>query len=398
MAEHSSTVGGSSANRVINCPSSRLLNKHMPGQEWSEASARGTALHEVVEKCIKEGYLSPTKFIGHVIEQIEMTEELLDDKAVPAIAYFNKLLSDCEGISFSLEKRVGFDQLDDDDTWYIPGAFGTADVIFDDGEDRCGIIDWKFGDGVMVSAQDNDQMRFYLAGAIATGDLPEVETYEAHIFQPALSKTPEQYASVAYYTFEELEDFVELLKASVESEGFNVGSHCRFCNAKSACQAFMGQALENVETDIDGLDANRLSELVKMIPAIVSWTKDVKAAARRNAMNGIIIPGFKLDTTYGHRYYKDEKKASRYVQQKFGLSDSERTDKKLKSYSQIEKIVKRLMSQEGSEITPDMLAEFEHKHVDRPEFEDSLVECAPGEEGVSKDDIRRAMKRISNAS
>ncbi len=51
---HSKIVGGSTAERVINCPGSVALSATMPPQVENDAMREGTRLHELVAEVLNE--------------------------------------------------------------------------------------------------------------------------------------------------------------------------------------------------------------------------------------------------------------------------------------------------------------------------------------------------------
>ena len=57
-----------------------------------------------------------------------------------------------------VEKQVDYSN-------YVPDGFGTSDCIIVCGE-NLHIIDFKYGKGVPVSAEDNPQMKLYALGAV----------------------------------------------------------------------------------------------------------------------------------------------------------------------------------------------------------------------------------------
>jgi len=144
MTAHSKIVGGSTASRVINCPGSVALTAKMPPQAESKYAAEGTLLHDVIAAIID----------GKVPKQI--TEELHNDKIMPALALLDEVDPD-KDMELAVEVRVDFGD-------FIPGVFGSVDVLGKIGN-RAIIIDWKFGDGVIVEAQENMQLMFYAAAA-----------------------------------------------------------------------------------------------------------------------------------------------------------------------------------------------------------------------------------------
>jgi hypothetical protein len=83
--QHSSIVGGSTAKRVINCPGSVKLVQQMPPKPSSEHADRGTLLHEVIAELL-EFDKPPQQCIGATYKDQVLTQELLDEKIIPALA------------------------------------------------------------------------------------------------------------------------------------------------------------------------------------------------------------------------------------------------------------------------------------------------------------------------
>src|SRR4029079_8834530 len=133
MAQHSSLVGGSTADRILNCPASWSATMALPpsANRSSEFADEGTAMHEVMKHLMlargadetrdmhaEAGALIGTKFHDRVL-----TQDHLDTMIHPAL----DALSDLEaryggGFWVSLiEAPVNFPG--------IPGAHGTCDLI-----------------------------------------------------------------------------------------------------------------------------------------------------------------------------------------------------------------------------------------------------------------------------
>lgn len=225
---HSSVVGGSTATRVLACPGSIDLCRKLPPERSSIYADIGTACHEVMEARLLElpDPVSPL-----------LTTAIFADKIEPAWGWFQATFHDAE---FWVEKSVNFGaEIIDPQTG--EKAFGTADVIFCADDGRAGIVDWKFGDGHLVDAENNDQMRFYLAAAIRSGYLPKQSGYEAWIFQPSLKLAPANYASRGTYKWDDLQAFTRLLRSSVVTlpRPFATGSQCHWCRAKTICDAYL---------------------------------------------------------------------------------------------------------------------------------------------------------------
>ena len=157
MSKHSDIVGGSSAKRVINCPGSVALTARMPNLSSSYAN-EGSLLHNAAARCL-ETTCEPEDCLGMTFEGIELTQGLIDNKLIPAFDLLAEYDPKIE-LEFMVETEVSFGD-------FLPGVFGSADVIGRMG-DKAVVLDWKFGDGVMVDAEENYQGLFYAAAAMRT--------------------------------------------------------------------------------------------------------------------------------------------------------------------------------------------------------------------------------------
>lgn len=364
VIKHSNVVGGSTAALRRICNGSIDLSQGLPAEGWNAYAAEGSALHHIVEAAIRQNLADEDVLMQHAEsdrEGVRITRDHLVNKALPALEWFEREVP--LSAKIFLEKEVDFLGL-------IEGAFGTSDVIFDDtaSSGRCGLVDWKFGDGYVVSASENDQMRFYLAGAIHTGLLPAgLDQYEAWIFQPAAKLQPEQYASQGLYSWDDLQHFVQDLKNAVEGERrFVSGDHCRWCKAKTRCDAYKKMLSADVDTDIATVGANEMAHMLNRIPAIEAYIAELKAAAFRNAQNGIQIPGYALETALGNRAWKDADSAWGALG-RMGLAADQRTVKTVISPTVAEKLLKKL------DTPKPKLEKFMKLHVHRPENGEKLI-------------------------
>jgi hypothetical protein len=93
---------------------------------------------------LNNGFAKPDDFLGHRYEDIELTQDMIDEKVRPAMRLLDQVDPE-QMMDMYVEFKVGFGDV-------LPGVFGSCDVI---GrlKDTAYIIDWKFGDGVAVSLQ-----------------------------------------------------------------------------------------------------------------------------------------------------------------------------------------------------------------------------------------------------
>lgn len=318
---HSSIVGGSTAKRVINCPASVKLVAKMPPKPASVHADRGTLLHDAISQ-ILEG---KPDVVGMKYNDITLTQELYDEKIVPALAFLDEIDPTTQ-MEYCVESRVGFGDL-------LPGVFGSADLLARIGN-RAIVLDWKFGDGVLVSAEENAQGMFYAAAAMRTLDTEWVfdgaTEIEIIIVQPPAMRrwvtTPERIKQF------ETELVAAVKQSQKDSAPFKTGDHCRWCSAKPVCPQMTGEVDRFVKTSLQTIDATQIGHYLKQAEQIEEFIASVREMAFTMLENDVAVPGYKLVAKRGTRQWVDEKKAEE-------LLGDKAYEKKLISVAQAEKLI-----------------------------------------------------------
>ncbi len=293
-------LSASSAARWLACPPSAVAATKYPN-EGTEFTQEGTLAHEVAEVYasphLDKNYdINNPKFERITNEMVECAEGYRD--------YIQEQLkSDCA--TLLLEQRVDFSP-------WVPDGFGTADCIIIQ-ENEMDVIDYKYGKGVAVSAEDNPQMKLYGLGALNDfGFAYDVEKVRLHIYQPRINNI-----SVYDLTADELLTWGEktvkpvAAKAAKGKGTYKPGEHCRFCPHAGNCRALTKACTEYVETHgvrvpIENLTPWEIADVLKMEPVVNLWLKNVKTRALTAMMNGNEIPGFKVVAGRGSRDWTDE--------------------------------------------------------------------------------------------
>ena len=332
--QHSSIVGGSTAKRVIACPASVKLVQQIPSKNIpNEHADRGTLLHNVIADVLIQEK-KPEEFLGTKYNDQVLTEELIDEKLNPALEAFKEVGFDVNAYNYMVETRVGFGD-------FLPGVFGSTDILGRIGG-RAIVLDWKFGDGVLVSAEENEQLLFYAAAAMRTDKAKWVfegaTEIECIIVQPPEIRrwvtTPQRVA-----LFEQ-----ELRRAVNESQSeaasMAMGDHCRWCAAKPICPKMTGQVERVLQTKLQALPIDQIAMQLEQANAIESYIKDLRALAMQMLENGQTVPGFKLVAKRGTRQWVDEDKVVEWGTET-GLFTVDLWERKLKSPAQLEKVLKK---------------------------------------------------------
>jgi hypothetical protein len=331
--QHSNIVGGSTAKRVINCPGSVALVQKMPPKPSSKYADEGTLLHDTIAEHLAT--LKPLEsFLGKKYQDQVLTQDLIDDKLVPALALLDEIDPKQE-MSYEVETRVGFGDL-------LPGVFGSTDFVGRMG-DKAVVLDWKFGDGVMVSAEENEQLMFYAAAAMRTTALQwafeGATEIECVIVQPPMIRrwttTPERIAQFEH-------QLVKAVKAAEQPDaGLKAGDHCRWCAAKPVCPQMTGEVERAALVKIKELDAAMLGQYLAKADVLETWITDLRALAFQMLEKNVPVPGYKLVQKQARRQWVDEAKASAALHD-MGVPRGELfSPEEIRSPAQIEKVLKK---------------------------------------------------------
>lgn len=297
LNDHSSRahalLSASSAHRWMKCPPSALIAARYPSQS-TPFTREGTLAHEVAE-AMASGSIPP--------ELPDVTEEMIHC-AAEYRDYIQGLCS--KDTTVLLEQRL-------DLTPWVPDGFGTGDCILLTG-DVMDVIDYKYGQGVPVSAVENEQLMLYGLGAMNEyGFIYDVKTVRLHIFQPRISNV-----SVYKLPVEDLLAFGEKAKeqATIAAQGLGpmvAGDHCRFCPHAGRCPELAHTAIwgstegEWMCPATDTLTSKAVGHMLKLAPMISMWLKKLNERALADMLNGEEVPGFKVvEGKQGNRKWTDE--------------------------------------------------------------------------------------------
>jgi hypothetical protein len=330
--QHSNIVGGSTAKRVINCPGSVALVQKMPPKPSSKYADEGTLLHNVMAELIMSEE-PPDYYLGTRYEDQILTPELVEEKIWPALRALD-IIDPEQKMEIEAETRVGFGDL-------LPGVFGSTDLIGRLGN-RAVVLDWKFGDGVMVEVEENPQLMFYAAAAMRTPEaqwaFTGVTEIEMVIVQPPEIRrwvtTPERIAEF------ELQLVQAVKQAEKPDAKLAVGDHCRWCAAKPICPKMTGAVDRALKVQIEALPAAQISNYLKNADMLEDWIKDLRALALQMLESGAKLPEYKLVAKRAIRSWSDEEKA-KVALFAYGLTESEVMESSVVSPAKAEKALKK---------------------------------------------------------
>jgi hypothetical protein len=315
-----SKIGASSYHRWKMCPGSVKLSEGVESKS-SPYAEEGTRAHELAALALRG---------------LPWTEGA-PPEMVEAIDIYQRAVG-IEG-EIWIEQRLDLSKV-------YPGMFGTADaVVHKPSEELLQILDFKFGAGIAVEVEENEQLLYYALGAILNISLERLPRWiELVIVQP---RCPHPDGPVRRWrtTIEKLKEFeTQLKKDAAATESPNAilapGGHCRFCPAAGFCPALHEKAISLAQEDFSKdltYDAEVLGRALSWLPALESWISRVREFAYSEAMQGRITPGYKLVQKRPSRKWRNEKEVITVLEKDFGLKGSEIFKQDLKSPTQIEK-------------------------------------------------------------
>jgi hypothetical protein len=365
----------------MRCPGSLALEATQPDKS-STFAEEGTAAHALAEKVLRNRQSHPEHYAGCNVAMFLGSYPLSenpDDQSGPQVneemveavgLYTDTIWTLAQGNELLVEQRVDFSHIVG-----APDSFGTADGVIIAGNELQ-VHDLKYGKGVRVDAEQNEQLQLYALGALEQFSmLYDFETVRLFIHQPRLNHVSEWALTV-----EELQAFGERAQEAAANvivmfniadcegvetlplENFTPGEkQCRFCKAKGGLCAAEAQArLDAVKDDFVDLTqpvGEQLAEAAKRVPMLTTeqladiysqvglieaFCKAVSDRVNSELNAGHPVPGFKLVSgKQGNRAWSNEEAARALLKDQFRYKDSDVFSMKLISPTQAEKLIKK---------------------------------------------------------
>lgn len=361
MPSKHAPLSASSSHRWLVCtPSMRLEQTIADDDTTSKYAVEGTLAHSICEWKVQHDVLK--RKMGRRRKPEALDDEM--ERCTEAYKDFveeewNALKIDTQDAILLVEQELRFDN-------YVPEGFGTSDAVLMS-DKILEVIDFKYGKGVPVSAEENPQLRLYALGAyLSLGFLYDVDEVKTVIFQPRLDSITTETIKV-----EDLLDWAETYvkpraKMAYEGKGeYKVGEHCRFCKAAAICRARAEEAFKIIDhdkTDPPLLSPDEIPDILDKIPTAEAWIDAVKAYARAQAVNeGVKWRGYKLVEARTQRRITDQIAATNaLLADDYDLEDV--TNTKLKGLTELQKLL-------GKKKFEEILGAF----IEKPKGEPTLV-------------------------
>ena len=317
MGNHS-IYGPSSAHRWLRCPGSIKAEDAMPEEKESPFAAEGTDAHELAEICLNNKRTARS-FIGKA--PLTNKERVIDQEMANHVQTYIDYVKGL-GDHQEYEQEVSYDD-------WVPGGFGTADVIVSKDETLF-VIDLKYGKGVKVDAPNNPQGMLYALGALSEREVfQSFEKVVIVIHQPRLNHVSEwETTPEDLYSFGAHAGVCALKTTSPNPERIPGTKQCRWCRAKPVCPALMKEAEKTLMQEFDSFDAeppapeNLSDEQLKTIMThkglIEKWLKSVEEHVKSVIESGGVFPGWKMVAGRSNRKWGDDVEAERVLRRYLG--------------------------------------------------------------------------------
>ena len=301
MSKHA-ILSASGAHRWLNCTPSARLELEFDDNS-GEAAAEGTAAHALSEHKLRKALKMRSKKPVSPYDSDEM-DNYTDGYVEYVLEVIEQAKQTCSDPLILIEQRLDFSK-------YVPDGFGTGDcVIIADG--TLHIIDFKYGQGVLVSAEDNPQMKLYALGALGLFDgIYDIEMVSMTIYQPRrenISTSTVSKESLYRWAEEVLKPKAELAFAG--DGNYCPGEWCQFCRAAVKCRARAEAKMKLATFEFalpPLLSDEEIADILSSIGDLTNWANEIIAYATDEAVNhGKKWPGFKVVEGRSNRKYKDE--------------------------------------------------------------------------------------------
>lgn len=388
MPSEHALLSASAAHRWLHCTPSVRLEETLP-EQTSDYAEEGRLAHEIAElKLLK--FITPMgpRTFNTALKKLQGKETYTPEMLTHTDTYIDYI----KGISHSFasppymaaEKRLDYSA-------YAPEGFGTGDCILIGGNTLY-VIDFKYGKGVPVSAEDNPQMKLYALGAcIAYSFLYAIDTVKLVIVQPRLEDISESEMPIA-----ELLNWGESIKpiAQIAYEGkgeFAPGEYCRFCRAKALCRARaeFNTSLEDYNMMKPPLITNEeVGQILTKAQQLAKWVEDLEAYALSAILQGDNIQGWKAVQGRSNRTFTDTDKAFEVIKA-HGTDEAMLYERKPLTLTAIETLL-------GKKAFNELLTEYVDKPPGKPTLAIETDKREPITRRTAEDDFKNINENGGN--
>jgi hypothetical protein len=384
-----SRFGGSSYARWSRCTGSVVLAAHVIDVRSSDDANDGTFAHMVAEHCLRQGYRSAKPLVGCSLPHGVCSEGPYSGRIVTR--------ANADAVNFYLDAVwEEFDRypgaeliIEHAFDMNVPNSrgesYGMADaMVWHPAVRRLVVFDYKNGTGVAVSADDNEQEKFYGVGVVFSKPEWKPAEVELVIVQPndwrnnlegsagEVRRWPMPLGELVEFA-DQIDKAIgrcreqELIAASSPVKDvskialdLNAGDWCRFCPAAGAglCSQREKQVMNptgltvsdvhdlgvNVLPDPATLPLERLGQIMAAGELLSQWVKQVYSYTLGLAESGVDISatGHKLVLKNGRaKWTENDEQIAAYLEMVYGVPASETLSLRVDTITNVERLLKQ---------------------------------------------------------
>lgn len=296
-------LSASSSHRWLNCSPSARLEQEFEDRE-TEAAAEGTAAHALCEHKLRRALKLQSR--RKPISKYDCDEmDLHTDNYVQfVLETLAEARQHCADPLINIEQRLDF-------SCYVPDGFGTGDCIIIS-DKTMHVIDFKYGQGVLVEAEQNPQMMLYALGALRLFDsLYDIDEVAMTIYQPRRENISTWTIAVDDLKAWAENELVPKARLAYEGKGeYLTGPWCTFCKAAVKCRARAEEKLRLAQYEFARpplLTDAEIEDILDKLSDLTSWANEIMAYAQDAALNqGKQWRGWKVVEGRSNRKYSNE--------------------------------------------------------------------------------------------
>lgn len=296
-------LSASAAHRWLKCPGSIDASQR---SETSPYAAQGTRAHAIAAECLERNK-KPSAFLDTEVD-VEGHMILCDQEMVDGVqVYLDAIQEDAEVGDINAAEMPLLEVMQKID----PDLGGTADYVrYRPSTQHLKVMDFKYGAGTYVEADDNEQMKLYALGAMLSINAP-VKEVEVVVVQPRF----EGAKPVRPWSFKatDILAFIADVKEAADrtrqpNPPLVAGEWCKpYCPRRRTCPELERKTHELMAQEFgEVVDPAKLSAMLTAIPLIKARITAIEEFAYKEATAGREVPGYKLVDKRPVRRWKSE--------------------------------------------------------------------------------------------